>query len=98
MAFYVVSMGPLYRKTLRDLGHGRAVEDVLAANPTPRTFEVPEPARHLLDELTLWGDETAARTALDRWYAAGAEMPTVCLPPGRPVAELDEMLDALRPR
>ena len=71
---------------------------VAGVNTVFSLFEVPEPARHLLDELTLWGDETAARTALDRWYAAGAEMPTVCLPPGRPVAELDEMLDALRPR
>lgn len=54
VSFYLVSMGPLYRKTLRRLGHGRAVDEVLEANPTPRTFEVPE-SRGLLDDLTLWG-------------------------------------------
>ncbi len=95
VSFYLVSMGPLYRETLRRLGHGRAVEEVLAANPTGRTFEVPEPARVLFDELTLWGDAGQAREALERWYAAGAQLPTVVLPPGRPVDELDHMLEAL---
>ena len=99
VSFYLVSMGPLYRKTLRRLGHGRAVDEVLAANPTPRTtFEVPESARALLDELTLWGDAEQARAALDRWYAAGAEMPTLTLPPGRPVEELDHMLESMQAR
>jgi alkanesulfonate monooxygenase SsuD/methylene tetrahydromethanopterin reductase-like flavin-dependent oxidoreductase (luciferase family) len=97
VAFYLVSMGPLYRQTLHRLGHGQAVDTILAANPTPRTFEVPESARGLLDELTLWGDAEHARAALDRWYAAGAEMPTLTLPPGRPLDELDHILEYLRP-
>ncbi len=97
VSFYLVSMGPLYRKTLHRLGHGRAVEEVLAANPTPRTFDVPESARVLLDELTLWGDAEHARAALDRWYATGAQMPTLTLPPGRRVEELDDILESLRP-
>jgi alkanesulfonate monooxygenase SsuD/methylene tetrahydromethanopterin reductase-like flavin-dependent oxidoreductase (luciferase family) len=94
VAFYLTSMGPLYRKTLTRLGHGRAVEEVLAANPTARTFEVPESAEVLLDELTLWGDAESARKTLDRWYDAGAEMPALTLPPGRPVEELDHILDS----
>ena len=97
VSFYLVSMGPLYRKTLRQLGHGQEVDEVLAANPTTRTFEVPESARGLLDELTLWGDAERARAALDRWYTAGAQMPTLTLPPNRPVEELDYMLESLRP-
>jgi alkanesulfonate monooxygenase SsuD/methylene tetrahydromethanopterin reductase-like flavin-dependent oxidoreductase (luciferase family) len=97
VAFYLGSMGPLYRSTLRRLGHAEAVDEVLAANPTPRTYDVPESARGLLDELTLWGDADRARAALDRWYAAGAELPTLTLPPGRSVDELDHMLEAMRP-
>ena len=97
VAFYLGSMGPLYRSTLRRLGHADAVDAVLAANPTGRTYDVPESARGLLDDLTLWGDADSARATLDRWYAAGAELPTVTLPPGRPVDELDHMLEALRP-
>jgi alkanesulfonate monooxygenase SsuD/methylene tetrahydromethanopterin reductase-like flavin-dependent oxidoreductase (luciferase family) len=39
VAFYLTSMGPLYRQTLRDLGRGPAVDDVLGANPTHRTVQ-----------------------------------------------------------
>jgi hypothetical protein len=57
---------------------------------------VPESARVLLDELTLWGDAEHAVQGLARWYAAGAQMPTVVLPPGRSVEELDYILEAVR--
>ena len=58
---------------------------------------MPESARELLDELTLWGDADHARAALDRWYDGGAQMPSLTLPPNRPVEELDLMLEALAP-
>jgi alkanesulfonate monooxygenase SsuD/methylene tetrahydromethanopterin reductase-like flavin-dependent oxidoreductase (luciferase family) len=97
VAFYLTSMGPLYRRTIRDLGFADAVDDVLAANPTYRTTDVPETAEVLLDELTVWGDASAARKRLDRWYTAGAQMPVLVLPPDRPLDELDHMLESLRP-
>jgi alkanesulfonate monooxygenase SsuD/methylene tetrahydromethanopterin reductase-like flavin-dependent oxidoreductase (luciferase family) len=97
VAFYLTSMGPLYRQTLRHLGYKTAVDEVIAANPTLRTTEVPASADLLLDELTVWGDAASARGCLDRWYAAGAQQPVLTLPPNRPVAELDHMLEALRP-
>jgi len=98
VVFYLISMGPLYRDTLRRLGHGSAVDEIVEANPTPRTFDVPAGAMGLLGELTLWGRPDDARAALDSWYSAGAEMPILTLPPGRDVATLDFMLEALRPR
>jgi alkanesulfonate monooxygenase SsuD/methylene tetrahydromethanopterin reductase-like flavin-dependent oxidoreductase (luciferase family) len=58
---------------------------------TSRTPEI------LLDELTLWGDAAAARAALERLYAAGADMPIITLPPNRNVQDLDHILDALAP-
>ena len=97
IAFYLGSMGPVYRDTLTRLGHGDAVAAVVAANPTPRTRELPVEAAGLLDELLLGGDAEHGRAALERWYDAGAEMPGVVLPPGRPMAELDEMLEAFAP-
>ena len=97
VAFYLTSMGPLYRQTLRHLGHGPAVDDVLAANPTHRTAKVPRSAEVLLDELTLWGDPASARERLDRWYTAGAQLPILTLPPNRPLDELDHMLELLKP-
>ena len=97
VAFYLTSMGPLYRESLRRLGHGAAVDAVLAANPTPGSADVPDAAEVLLDELTVRGVAAGARAALERWYAAGAQTPVLALPPGRPLAELDHVLEALRP-
>jgi hypothetical protein len=59
---------------------------------------VPDSARVLLDELTVWGDATVARKGLSEWYAAGADMPIIVLPPGGDLDELDHALEALRPR
>jgi alkanesulfonate monooxygenase SsuD/methylene tetrahydromethanopterin reductase-like flavin-dependent oxidoreductase (luciferase family) len=85
--FYLTKMGPLYATRLRELGFAAAVDEVAAG----RMPEV------LLDELTLWGDGAAARKRLDGWYAAGAELPVVTLPPNRSIDELDHILDALAP-
>ena len=97
VAFYLTSMGPLYRGTLRRLGFGAAVDVVLAANPDHRTADVPASAQVLLDELTLCGDAASARAGLDRWYAAGAHMPVLALPPNRTIDELYHVLESLRP-
>lgn len=94
---YLTSMGPLYGEALRRAGLGGAVDTVLAANPTRGTADVPPAGQVLLDELTVHGDAAAARVALQRWYDAGADEPVVVLPPGRPQAELDHILEALQP-
>ena len=90
--FYLTSMGPLYARTLRNLGFDAAVDALLAA-PTG----VPAQAEVLLDELTVWGDASAARLTLDAWHDAGADMPVLVLPPGRDLDELNNVLDALKP-
>ncbi len=97
VVFYLVGMGPLYREALIRLGFGEAVNALLAANPDARTSDVPQAAEVLLDELLLWGDPQHAENALDAWYAAGAQMPAVTLPPGRDVAELEHLVDVMRP-
>jgi alkanesulfonate monooxygenase SsuD/methylene tetrahydromethanopterin reductase-like flavin-dependent oxidoreductase (luciferase family) len=98
VAFYLTSMGPLYPRALRAHGLGAAVDEVVAANPTGRTAEVPASADVLLDELTIHGDAAQAHAALERWRAAGAEEPAIVLPPGRPVDELDHILETLAPQ
>jgi alkanesulfonate monooxygenase SsuD/methylene tetrahydromethanopterin reductase-like flavin-dependent oxidoreductase (luciferase family) len=97
IAFYLTSMSPLYARNLRRLGLGAAVDEVLAANPARGTANIPESAQVLLDELTIWGDPDRARASLDRWYAAGADIPVVVLPPNRPPDELEHALKALSP-
>lgn len=93
--FYLTSMGPLYPDMLRRHGFGAAVDAVLVAPAAPA--EVPDPARVLLDELVCWGTAADALAGLDAWYAAGADMPVLVLPPGRDVDELEAVLEGLRP-
>jgi alkanesulfonate monooxygenase SsuD/methylene tetrahydromethanopterin reductase-like flavin-dependent oxidoreductase (luciferase family) len=97
VTFYLTRMGPLYARTLRNAGFAEAVDAVLAAGPAVAATGVPGAAHVLLDELTVRGDATAARAALDEWYAAGADMPVIVLPPGADPTELDHTLEALSP-
>lgn len=95
--FYLHSMGPLYREAMTRHGLGEAVTALLTTEPDPRTSDVPESAQVLIDELTLCGDPDRAHDALDTWYNAGAQMLALTLPPGRDLAELDYMLEVMRP-
>jgi hypothetical protein len=95
VTFYLTSMGPLYVRTLRNAGFSDAVDAVLAARSGGESL--PSSAQILLDELIVWGDPASARAALDSWYDAEAEMPSIVLPPGRDLSDLDYMLEALRP-
>ena len=97
VVFYLTSMGPLYARTLRNHGLGEAVDAVLTADPALLATGVPDSARVLLDELTVWGDATAARECLGHWYTAGADMPIIVLPPGEDLEELDHILETLSP-
>ena len=83
VAFYLTSMGPLYARTLREPRLRRRRRRRARGEPSRGTAEVPAAAQVLIDELTMWGDAADARAGLDRWYAAGAEMPVVVLPPNR---------------
>jgi len=95
---YLTGMGPLYAGTLRRLGFGAAVDAVIAANPTPRSPAVPPEAGVLVDELLVHGDAAGGRAAIDGWYQAGADLPGLVLPPGRPAEELEYALEVLRPQ
>lgn len=95
---YLGGMGPLYAGTLRRLGFGTAVDAVLAAGPEHRGAGVPAAAEVLVDELLVHGDAGAGRSAVAAWCDAGAQLPVLVLPPGRPLDELVSALEALSPR
>lgn len=97
VAFYVTSMGPLCPRTLRRLGHGPLVEEVLAANPDRGTRRGPRRRAGAPRRAHRVGRRHVRRAALERWYAVGAELPVLALPPNRPVAELDYMIESLAP-
>ena len=98
VAFYVTTMGTVYRDSLLRQGYGKEVEAVLAANAPKFTGIVPPDAEALLEELIVFGTPSQARARLAAWHTAGAAMPVLLLRPQLSPDELDFTLDALRPR
>jgi alkanesulfonate monooxygenase SsuD/methylene tetrahydromethanopterin reductase-like flavin-dependent oxidoreductase (luciferase family) len=97
VAFYLTTMGPLYRRSLVRQGFGKELEAVLAANTPKFTGLVPGDAERLLEELTVHGTPASARARLARWYAAGASLPVLLFRPNLTADEIDFTLEAFRP-
>ena len=81
VAFYLTTMGPLYRASLMRQGFDGEVAAVLAANAPRFTGAVPPEADRLLEELTVFGTPEDARARLARWHAGGATSPPCCSGP-----------------
>ncbi len=97
VAFYLTTMGPLYRQSLARWGFGKEVEAVLAANTPRNQGVVPADAEVLLEELTVFGTPAQARARLARWHQAGAALPSLLLRPHLGLEEIEFTLDAFRP-
>jgi len=96
VAFYLTTMGALYRQSLVRRGFGKAVDAVLAANTPKFTGAVPDDGDVLLEELTVFGTPPQARARLQRWHDAGAELPVLLLKPNLTPEELAFTLRAFR--
>jgi alkanesulfonate monooxygenase SsuD/methylene tetrahydromethanopterin reductase-like flavin-dependent oxidoreductase (luciferase family) len=97
VAFYLTTMGTLYRQTLVRHGFGPAVEAVMAANSPKFTGAVPAKADELLEQLVVYGTPAEARERMARWLAAGADVGGVFLRAGLAPEEIDYTLDAFVP-
>ena len=97
VAFYVTTMGTIYRDSLTRQGYGKAVEAVLAANAPKFTGVVPADAEELLEELIVYGTPPEARRRLGRWHEAGADFPVLLLRPNLTPEERALTLEAFRP-
>jgi alkanesulfonate monooxygenase SsuD/methylene tetrahydromethanopterin reductase-like flavin-dependent oxidoreductase (luciferase family) len=97
VAFYLTTMGTIYRDSLKRQGYGKEVESVLAANSPKFTGAVPADAEELLEQLIVFGTPPEARRRLARWHAAGSAMPVLLLRPNLAPAEIALTLEAFRP-
>ena len=97
VAFYVVSMGDIYREQLAAAGFRDEVRAILDSNPTPRAAVVPLTAQRLLDELTIHGTPDMVRGQLEHWYNAGADTVGLLLAPQLTPAQLELTLDSFAP-
>jgi alkanesulfonate monooxygenase SsuD/methylene tetrahydromethanopterin reductase-like flavin-dependent oxidoreductase (luciferase family) len=88
LSTYVTKMGPLYPRMLGErFGMRAAVEAVAGAR------ELPTAAEALAEDVTLMATYDRADEAIGAWFAAGADDVSLVLPPGRPEAELTEILE-----
>ena len=93
LATYATRMGPLYPRMLgQRFGMKSALDAVVDAAQLEREPELPAAAEELAHEVTLMATYDQAATAIDAWFAAGADTVQLVLPPGRPEAELDQII------
>jgi alkanesulfonate monooxygenase SsuD/methylene tetrahydromethanopterin reductase-like flavin-dependent oxidoreductase (luciferase family) len=88
LSTYVTRMGPLYPRMLGERFGMRAAVDAMAG-----ARELPAVAEELADQVTLMATYDRAGDAIGAWFAAGADNVSLVLPPGRPEAELTEILE-----
>ncbi len=97
LAFYLTTMGPLYRRSLSRQGFAAEVEAVLAANAGGMKGAVPAAADRLMDEVIVWGTPAQARERLAGWHAAGAAEVCLLVRPNLPPEPLQLTLEAFGP-
>lgn len=97
VAFYLTTMGMLYRQNLVRHGYGAAVEAVMEANSPKFTGAVPAKADELLEQLVVYGTPAEARERMARWLAAGADLGVVFLRANLSPEEIDFTLNAFSP-
>ena len=95
---YLVRMGPLYPRMLRDaFGYAREVEALLAANADGGAPRLPAEAEPLARDVTIMGTYDEAAGAVGAWLEAGADAVDLVLPFALPEQRLREMLEAAAP-
>jgi alkanesulfonate monooxygenase SsuD/methylene tetrahydromethanopterin reductase-like flavin-dependent oxidoreductase (luciferase family) len=98
IAFYLTTMGPIYRNVLNRYGHQAEVAAVLEANQGRKPSVVPSEAEVLLDQLTLYGTGDEVREKLAQWYAVGATMPALMTNPHLELDQISFVLNAFQPQ
>jgi alkanesulfonate monooxygenase SsuD/methylene tetrahydromethanopterin reductase-like flavin-dependent oxidoreductase (luciferase family) len=94
LATYATRMGPLYPRLLSErFEMAVALDAVVEASADGRRPTLPTAADGLADEVTLMGTYDDAGDAIAAWFRAGADAVQLTLPPGRPEAELIEIVD-----
>ena len=93
LATYATRMGPLYPRMLgQRFGMAAGLEAVIDAANGDREPDLPAAAEELAHEVTLMATYDDAAEAIAGWFAAGADSVQLVLPPGRPEAELAEIV------
>jgi alkanesulfonate monooxygenase SsuD/methylene tetrahydromethanopterin reductase-like flavin-dependent oxidoreductase (luciferase family) len=94
LSTYSTRMGPLYPRMLGErFGMRAGVDAIVSAAEGEPEPDLPAAAEELAREVTLFGTYDEAAETIAAWEAAGVDDLDLVLPPGRPVEQLDELLD-----
>jgi len=88
LSTYTTRMGPIYPRLLERFSTRQAVE-AMRAEP----HDLPDAAEQLAREVTLFGTYDEGAEQIAAWFAAGADSVQLVLPPGRPEAELAQIVE-----
>jgi alkanesulfonate monooxygenase SsuD/methylene tetrahydromethanopterin reductase-like flavin-dependent oxidoreductase (luciferase family) len=97
VAFYITTMGDLYRESLRRMGFGDEVDSVMEVNHDRRPSIVPLEAEKLLEQLTIYGTPQQVREQLNKWYDLGNVTPSLLLAPNLNHEQINYTLKAFQP-
>jgi alkanesulfonate monooxygenase SsuD/methylene tetrahydromethanopterin reductase-like flavin-dependent oxidoreductase (luciferase family) len=94
LSTYSTRMGPLYPRMLGErFGMRAGVDAIVSAAEGEQEPDLPAAAEELAREVTLFGTYDEAAETIAAWQPAGVDDLDLVLPPGRPVEQLDELLD-----
>lgn len=94
LAFYMTLMGPVYPRTLVQLGYGAEVEAIQQANRDQKPAVVPPQADDLLRKLAVFGRPDSVKGQLANWQQNGATNATLLLNPGLTIEQYDLILES----
>jgi alkanesulfonate monooxygenase SsuD/methylene tetrahydromethanopterin reductase-like flavin-dependent oxidoreductase (luciferase family) len=88
LSTYVTRMGPIYPRLLERFSDAETVAALRAGGE-----DLPDAAEQLAREVTLFGTYDEGPEQIAAWLAAGADSVQLVLAPGRPEAELAEIVE-----
>lgn len=98
IAWYLGSMGDIYRSSVSGQGYASEVSAIVAANPrpSPRRGTVPPDAQVILDQLAAYGTADQVGEQLRSWDPV-TDIVTILLPPGLPWPAIEATIRAAAP-
>jgi alkanesulfonate monooxygenase SsuD/methylene tetrahydromethanopterin reductase-like flavin-dependent oxidoreductase (luciferase family) len=96
VAFYITTMGTIYRDSISRMGFEREVKMIIDANAGQRPSIVPPEAESLMEQVAIYGTPDQIAQRLDAWRLHESITPSILLSPNLKPADIDYTLAAFK--
>ena len=96
VAFYITTMGTIYRDSISRMGYEREVKLILDANEGQRAAIVPPEAENLMEQLAIYGTPDQIKDRLNTWNVHENVTPSILLSPNLNTDHIDYTLAAFK--